>query len=366
MSDNHSPRRLRVVRAWQAMKEKFPAAPLGPECIHAICKQLKERSRFVQQWLQRWLSSPRDAALRSLPSSGRPRKAAYQEVAELVHDPRAKSSLRAAAERSQSSFGIRLSKNTIGRAAHAMGWHKHKATKGKMLSGDMIATRKQWAKDHASQPWCSTLMLDSTVITYCPPLTPAYGQWGPPYEHFEQHQLGSQLHLYAGASLCGLSALHECTGSTGVNLAYTYKSGERQGQRRDGVGADEAKDVLAAIIKETAPPLLELGRPGMRVMLDRAAPHTSNKVQNYLHKNGFHDNLLHAPGCDINWMDWAVWPQLKQRVYARQGQYRNFQQFRLVVHEEWRKTLNSCRWGWLAARQSKRVAMIGRDGKLLH
>lgn len=71
--------------------------------MRALGKQLHGRSRFVKQWLQRWLSSPGDAALRSLPSSGRPRKLAYPETVALLHNPQSKSSLRAAAARSHTS-----------------------------------------------------------------------------------------------------------------------------------------------------------------------------------------------------------------------------------------------------------------------
>jgi hypothetical protein len=247
-----------------------------------------------------------------------------------------------------------------------MGWHKHKLTKGSKLTLDMMEARKRWAKEHANHPWCTTVMVDSTMITYCPPLTPAYGQWAPPGEHNEQQQLGSQLHIYAGASPYGLSALHECTGSTGVHLRYTYQCGERQGQPRHGVGAEEAKDVLAAIIKESRGCIPESVRPHMKIKLDRATPHTSSKVQMLMHDEHLGDTLLPAPGCDINWMDWAIWPQLKQRVYDRRAEYGNFQQFRTVVHEEWRRMRDRCRWGWLAARQAKRVAMIAQHGKMLH
>lgn len=173
-----------------------------------------------------------------------------------------------------------------------------------MLTPDMIAKRQRWANEHANDPWCTTVMMDSTVITYRSPCSPAYGQWGPPYEHFEQHQLGSQLHVYAGASPRGLSASHECTGSTGVHLPYTYSRGKRQGERREGVGAGEAKDVLAGIAKETTPRLVQMERPTLYVMLDRATPHTSTSVQNFLSSSGFHDNLLPAPGCDVIYIGW--------------------------------------------------------------
>lgn len=366
MSDIHSPRRQRIVQVWQSIKDKFPSAPLGPQCILAVGKQLKERSRFVHKWLQRWISSPGDAALKNVPSTGRPRKASYIDVAEIVHDPQYKSSFRVGAARSESCLGVHVSKDTIARAVHEREWHKHTASKCRALTSEMIDARMLWAKEHASHPWHTTLMVDSTVITYTPPPTPSYGRWGPAYEPFQHSQLGSQLHVYAGASPHGLSILHECTGSTGVNLHYKYMCGEKEGLKREGVGAEEAKDVLRAIIHESAGWTPELERSLTHVMLDRATPHTSSTVQTFLHKQGFHNNLLPAPGCDINWMDWAIWPQLKRRVYDKQADYENFQQFRSVVHEEWRKMRDMCQWGWLASRQAKRVGLIAKHGKLLH
>lgn len=366
MGNTDIARREHVVNVWGAVCEKFPHAPVGPKCIRTVARQCKERSRFVLKWVNRWLSDQTSSAFAGRHSSGRPRKVAYPDVAELVHDPLSKSSFRAGAARSKSRLGVSVSRSTISRAVHKMGWHKYKVAKGGKLNSNKIEMRKQWAREHANYPWVTTVMADSTIITYCPPRTSDYGQWAPPGEHVDQQETGSQLHIYAGASPSGLSALHECTGSTGVHLPYTYSCGRRKGQLRTGVGGDEAKDVLSAIIAESTACFPESLRPHIKMKLDRATPHISSPVRKLMRDYHFRDNLLPAPGCDINWMDWAIWPRLKQCVYNRKADYDDFQQFRLVVHEEWMKMRDRRRWGWLAARQTKRLAEIAKHGKLLH
>lgn len=360
-------RRQRAVAAWQQVTAMHACQPHYPNCLRDAARLCGERCRFVTKWVGRYSIDPTDAAFQDKHRSGRPRKAEYAAVAELVHDPDHPSSFRHAARRSMSALREQVSASTVKRAVHEQGWRKHKRVKGAILSQERKLERKKWASKHARPgDWNTTICIDSTVIQYDAPATLEHGRWGPRGERVVRKQHGSQLHVYAGASPSGLSSLHECTGTTGLHLGYGYRDPARLGKRRVGVGADEARDVIEAIIKECLQCMTARDKKHAKILLDRATPHTSAAVREWLHSHGYDDFYLPAPGCDINWMDWTMWHTLKQDVYAQASKYETFEQFRIMVHKVWAKMRDECKWRWLSRVQATRVAKIAKDGAMMH
>lgn len=344
----------------------YAADPHDPKCIRIAAHMCGESPKFVKASVDRALANPNDVAFEDKHRSGRPRKVDYAVVAELVHDPEYRSSFRSAAQRSESVLNVSLSASTIARAVHERRWVKHKHTKGAVVSQEAQLKRQSWAAKHSGTAWGTTVMLDSTEIPYHPPANVEYGRWGRRGERLPRQPRGSKLHVYAAASPAGLSALHECTGTTFLPKDHEYRDPAHLGRKREGVGAEEARDVIQVLIKECMQPMCKRNVKRLKILMDRASPHTSKTVRSWLHEQGYRDFYLPAPGCDINWLDWTIWHMLKQRVYADAKAYGTFQQFRIHVHNIWGKMRDDLQWGWLSGAEAKRVAKIAKDGKMLH
>ena len=366
MSNSLPQRRSRAAAAGQQVSRLYRADPHDPRCMRIAARLCGESPKFVRASVDRALANPSDSAFEDKHRSGRPRKNDYADVAELVHDPEYRSSFRTAAQRSASVLKEEVSASTVARAVHEQGWVKHKLIKGAILSPEAQLKRKSWAAKRCGCCWDTTIMLDSTEIPYQPPANLEHGRWGRRGERLPRQHGGSKLHVYAAASPAGLSALHECTGTTRLPKRYKYSDLARLGRKREGVGADEARDVIEVLIEECMQPMSKRDVKRVKILMDRASPHTSKKVSSWLHSQGYHDFYLPALGCDINWLDWTIWHMLKQRVYAHAAKYKTFEQFRILVHKIWGNMRDDLQWGWLSAAQAKRVAKIAKDGRMLH
>lgn len=366
MSNSLPQRRSRAAAAGQQVFELYKVDPHDPSCIRIAARLCGESPKFVRASVERALANPNDSAFEDKHRSGRPRKNDYADVAKLVQDPNYRSSFRSAAQRSGSVLHEKVSASTVARAVHEQGLVKHKLIKGAILSPEAQLKRKSWATKHLGSCWDTTIMLDSTEIPYHPPANLEHGRWGRRGERLPRQHGGSKLHVYAAASPAGLSALHECTGTTRLPKRYEYSDPARSGRKREGVGADEARDVIEVLIKECMQPMSKRDVKRLKILMDRASPHTSKTVSSWLHSQGYRDFYLPAPGCDINWLDWTIWHMLKQRVYASEAEYETFEQFRILVHKIWGQMRDDLQWGWLSVAQAKRVAKIANNGRMLH
>lgn len=360
-------RRHRAVEAWRDAVVVHHYQPENPKCFSTAARFCGESSRFVKKWATRWMLNPSDAAFADKHRNGRPRKVDYAEVVNIIHDSKQNTHQNHAAEQQLLHLRHRISPSTILRAMHDQGWRKHKLVRGAMPSPKAERARKAWALEHSQHyRWENTMMLDSTIIPYSRPASIAYGMWGPPGERAVVQPRGDKLHVYAAVSPAGLSALHECTGTTHLTKCYPYRDRARANMQRSGVGAEEARDVIKLLIAECQQGVSKRTPDKLNILMDRAAPHTSKWVRDWLQSQGYHDFYLPAPGCDINWMDWTVWPTLKQRVYAQPSKYETFEQFKMHVQNTWRQMREGSSWRWLSKEQAKRVAKIAKDGKVLH
>lgn len=365
MSNSLPQRRSAAAAAWRQVAAMHNSHSHDPKHIRIAAELCGERPKFVREWVERWLANPNDSAFQDKHRSGRPRKIDYVEVAQLVLDPNHRSSFRNASQRSASVLKEKVSASTVGRAVHEQGLVKHKVTKGAVLSPNAQVKRMNWAAKNVRRSFNTTMMLDSTEISYNPPTNFEHGRWGPSGERCVRQQGGSKLHVYAAASPAGLSALHECTGTTHLPKGYEYSDRARSGKKRGGVGAEEARDVIEILIKECTQRMSKRDVKRLKILMDRASPHTSKLLRGWLHNQGYRDFYLPAPGCDINWLDWTIWHTLKQLVYAHAAEYETFEQFRIMVHKIWRDMRDGMQWRWLSGAEAKRVAKIAKDGQML-
>ena len=69
----------------------------------------------------------------------------------------------------------------------------------------------------------------------------------------------------------------------------------------------------------------------------------------------------------MNWMDWAFWHMLQHRVWDQRAIYGDdFMEFTKVVHQQWYEMSEERMYLSLTQRQRERIAMIARDGELIH
>lgn len=362
-------RRLRVARVWLRISRQHADDPLGVSCIHAVAEEAEEDPKFTKRWCTRFALEGTVAGLEDLPRSGRPRVADRAEVAQLLLDPRERSSLRSASERSEQQIGVHVSPSTVARAAHEENLHRHALRTGIELSPDEKHERQGFAKTMLRHAWGSTLMLDSTMITMHPGSAPETARWGEVGEVLTTDAgiRSPKAHVYAAASPHGMTQLHFATGTSGLSSPYMVHKGRHAGEHASGVGKDEFQVVLAALIAEGKEQMPAHAQSNMTVLMDRAAAHTSRDVATFMDSNGFKDFLLPTKSADMNWMDWALWHMLQQRVWSKHSVYGDsFTEFTKVVHQQWYEMSEEQVYLPLGQRQYERIERIARDGELIH
>jgi hypothetical protein len=334
-----------------------------------VAEDAGEDQKFTKRWCTRFATEGSVASLDDLPKSGRPRIADRAQVAQLLLDPNERSSLRAASERSEQEIGVHVSPTTVARAAHEANLHRHALRTGILLSPEQKLERQEFAKRMMRHAWGSTLMLDSTMITMHPGSAPETARWGETGEVLTTDDgiRSPKAHVYAAASPHGMTQLHFVTGTTGLSSPYLVHKGKHAGEHASGVGHEEFLIVLTAMISEGQEQMPDHAQSNTTVLMDRAAAHTSGAITEFMQERGFKEHLLPTKSADMNWMDWAFWHTLQQRVWGQHAIYGdNFMTFTQVVHQQWYEMSEERMYSSLVQKQRERIETIARDGELIH
>lgn len=369
VDDGRKLRRLRVVQAWLDICHQYADDPLGLPCIHAVALATKESQPYVKQWCTRYANDGSKAALEDLPRTGRPRIADRADVAAMLTSTNPATSLRDASARSFQALGVQISRSTVARAAHELALHKHVPRFSLKLSDQEKVERQKYAQQMRRHGWSSTLMIDSTMIVMHPAPSVETGKWGPSGEVLttETSTRSPKMHVYAGASHYGLSQLHPVTGTTGLSTPYYIRKGKHAGEHVAGVCQEECLVVLPAMIQEAKQTMPARVQPKLRVIMDKASVHTSFATARFMAQARLDDYLLPSKSSDMNWMDWAIWHTLKERVWSQHLIYGDdFNVFTKIVHEQWSQLAQGDIMQSLCQSQRARMECIAKDGELIH
>lgn len=362
-------RRMKVVKTWQDISHDYADNPLSLSCIHDVALAANESQQYVKLWCTRFAKDGSIAALQDLPRSGRPRIVDRAEVAAMFLAADPATSLRDASARSLDELGVHISRSTASRAAHELALHRHEPRISITLSDDNKVERQIYAKENRRQSWGSTFMLDSLMLVMHPAPTPETGRWGLAGEVLTTQSTtrSPKMHVYAGASPHGFTRLYPVTGTTGLQTPYYIHKGKHVGEHVAGVCQEEFLDVLAAMIQEGKRKMPASVQSKMRVIMDKAAVHTSSATARFMAQSGLHDYLLPTKSPDMNWMDWAIWHPLKEKVWSHHHIYGNdLDEFTRTVHQQWDQLTHGNILQSLCCEQRARMEQIAKDGELIH
>jgi hypothetical protein len=291
------------------IRQKAVAAYQLSRCLSKTAKRVGKSTSYVSKWVQRFNSM---GHVNDLPHKGRIcaiSKAAVRRSQALLLSTQ---SLRLTTRKLKAERLIpkSMSHTTIWR--HLMDGKtpvKHRGIRRQPLITPTTAGKRiKFAEYHAKTNWCKVLYVDSKYFCVCNDVSSK--QWVPadviPTRTMVKHS--PAIHVYAGFSARGATALIEASGTTG----FRFLAGER---RTRGVCAAEYQHVLTQHLIPAA--RKQFGKGKWLLLQDGAPPHKAASTTALLAEQRV-QLVQHWPGNspDLNPIE-NLWSWVSRRMQAR-------------------------------------------------
>lgn len=315
--------RWQVVVHWKEQKKKD---------IKAIAAKTGQSSRFVERWVQRWIST---GDVQDNPRAGRKRKFTgdhFAEAESLLESKEVRSSKDIA-----NHFGSVFSPVTARRRLHEGGLRYKRARKIPSLTPSQRQARAKFSRKHRRLSWRSVMITDSKIFPLKPSKSGATLQyWG--YEGSHTYQPCSRdsrkVHVYGGVTAFGFTSLAYVTPTTGLPKTHTHP---KTGKPYRGVCAAEYQDVLTEMLLPEGDRLFRgKGRleKGWVLQQDGASSHTAGGTKKLLGRlmpgRVLEDWPSGSP--DLSWIE-NVWAYVDGEL--RKAEYGSVEEFKVALEKVW-------------------------------
>lgn len=227
-----SQRRWRVIINWQDNPTKS---------LRWIAKKCGESHKFVARWVKRFKETD---GVDSGKARGRPRKFCahdLQRVKKIAMEKNCGSKTISALLKAKN--GKAVSASTVTRALAAVGGRHAICPRRQAITAIQKQKRLKWCRAYRRQSFRRVFFTDSTSVTLCATkASPRRRVWlFKGEEQYEQVKHKSkQLHIYAGCSYFGKSALYFATGTSGQKSSHVDPKTKKP---RRGVCAEEYQKI---------------------------------------------------------------------------------------------------------------------------